>query len=412
MRYPWYSFFAILFLLILFPFQKDLGGRTLDSGAVDSAFQYLRNTQDKFHNTFDVYTDEDAAGNHFTLSGWMTQLGYDPSAQLEVKTDWLRAPVSGTTCIKITNTYSTGHAPWAGIYWLYPDGNWGLIPDAGYDLSGADSIVFYAKGENGGETVQFFALGVGGLYGDSSPRWPPTIQSYKTLDTAWTRYCIDLSGKDLSYVIGGFAFVVEPSRNKSQDITFYTDEIKYYLNPDAQESRLEEPRFLLSYSASSDTTDYKEDFAIRNIALTEDNAKAMLALIDASDTLSSDWDRAKHIGDAFLLARANDRFFIDGRLRNGYMAGDVLDHYTGFVRIPGWWNPDSAQYFEDRCIGGTSTGSIAWVIIALLEYHKWRLEPRYLAVADSLGRWIRARYDSLTGDGDIVVVSRGSRKIK
>jgi hypothetical protein len=389
------NFLAITLFVSSILFNVSLQGQS----TVDSAFSYLRITQDKFHNTFDVYTDQDAAGNHFTPSGWMTQSGYDPAMQLEIHTDWLQNPYAGTTCIKITNTFLAGQAPWAGIYWLYPDENWGTMPNAGYDLTGADSIVFYARGENGGETLQFFAFGVAGPYGDSTPRWPPPGPSYVQLDTSWTRYVIDIRGKNLSYIIGGFAFVVEPALNGLQDITFYLDNIQYFLNDSTRQQRLEEPRFLLSYEASLDTADYNEDFSIRNAAFVQDNAVTMLALMsDTTNPQSEDWDRAKRIGDAFHEAQMKDRYFQDNRLRNGYMAGDLTDRLTGFARLPSWWDTNSSQYSENEFAAGSYTGNMAWIISALLQYHKYKPTPEYLTAAQDLGGWVRARYDSISTD--------------
>ena len=36
-----------------------------------------------------------------------------------------------------------------------PEQNWGDYPDAGYDLTGATGISFWAKGEIGGEQIKF-----------------------------------------------------------------------------------------------------------------------------------------------------------------------------------------------------------------------------------------------------------------
>ena len=390
-------FLAIVCLASQILMVNPLHGQSLCESCVDSALQFLRITHDRFHNTFDVYTDQDAAGNHFAPSGWMP--GSFPQNKLDYYGDWLQMPHSGNTCIRVTTTFQTGGGSWAGIYWQYPEGNWGTIPNAGYDLTGADSIVFYAKGENGGERVEFFAFGISGPYGDSESRYPPS--GFTVLNSTWKRCSINLAGKDLSYVIGGFAFVVVKSDNGGNDITFYMDDIQYFLDDSTRQARLEEPRFLLSYEASFDTADYDEDFAIRNAAFTEYSALAMLALMaDTSDLNSEDWQRAKRIGDAFVTAQENDRYFnvanelYDGRLRNGYMAGDLLDHLTGYTRIPGWWDPDSAKFFEVEFAAGTFTGAMAWVITAWLQYNHWKPQQSYVDAAVVLGNWIRARYDS------------------
>lgn len=386
-------FLAIVCLASQILMVSPLPAQSQCESCVDSALQFLRVTHDKFHNSFDVYTDQDAAGNHFAPTGWMPS-SPPPQNQMDYYGDWLQMPHSGTTCIKVTTTFQAGGGTWAGIYWQYPDNNWGTVPNAGYDLTGADSIVFWAKGENGGERIEFFAFGITGTYGDSESRWPP-MGSITQLTSDWERHSINLSGKNLSYIIGGFAFAVSKASNGGNDIMFYIDDIQYFLNEGTRLARLEEPRFLLSYEASFDTADYDEDIAIRNAAFTEYSALAMLALMaNASGFIPEDWERAKRIGDAFVTAQDNDRYFYDDRLRNGYMAGDLLDHLTGFTKIPGWWDPDSAKFFEVEFAAGTSTGAMAWIIIAWLQYNHWQPEQAYVDAAIDLGNWIRSRYDN------------------
>jgi hypothetical protein len=46
------------------------------------------------------------------------------------------------------------------------------------------------------------------------------------LNKEWTQYTIDLKGKDMSYVIGGFVWAGNLDNNP-EGATFYLDEIKY-----------------------------------------------------------------------------------------------------------------------------------------------------------------------------------------
>ncbi len=381
----------------------ELQAQTTGSASADSALKYLRKTQDKYHRTFDVYTDQDAAGNHFVPSGFMAQAGYKPEDQLKYQGDSRQRPHSGQTCIKITTTFSTGHAPWTGLYFQYPENNWGDTSNAGYNLTGADSLIFWAKGENGGEKVDVFTLGIGWnaencfrekLFPDASCRVPPLFTPHRTLNTTWTRHAISLRGVNLSYVIGGFGFAIVATNNSNRDIVFYLDDIQFVLNSTARQKRLDEPRLLLSYMVS----DYDRDFAIRNSAFTKDNALAMLALMANTTNLQSDdWKRAKLIGDAFVICQNSDRYFRDGRLRNGYQAGDLLDRKSGYSRLPGWSNPDSAKWFEIEYAAGTYTGDVAWVINAWLTYNNFKKEQSYVDAARKLGLWIRDRYDQVEG---------------
>ena len=69
---------------------------------------YLKKTFDKYHETFDVYTDLDAAGNHFVMPGRMQNA---PPMDL----GFTGNPNSGYTCIKASYTRGNG---WSGWYFL------------------------------------------------------------------------------------------------------------------------------------------------------------------------------------------------------------------------------------------------------------------------------------------------------
>ena len=56
--------------------------------------------------------------------------------------------------------------------------------------------------------------------------------------------------------------------------------------------------------------------ALSQAAFTYDNAVAAIALVACGQI-----DQARRIGDALLLALDHDRYWHDGRLRNGYAAG-------------------------------------------------------------------------------------------
>ena len=133
------------------------------------------------------------------------------------------------------------------------------------------------------------------------------------------------------------------------------------------------------------------------MASTYDHALAMLAFL-ARDSVE-DRMRAKMIGDAFRYAQENDRYFTDGRLRNAYQSGDLIDKASGKVRLPGWWDEDSLKWFEDATFVGSHTGNMAWTIIAWLRYDEITQETRYLHAADSLGRWIIDNCFDINGAG-------------
>jgi len=167
---------------------------------------------------FYIYADAKSLDNHYIPSGYMGDWG-----DLKVDQSCTENPYSGQTCIKITYTGKCSQgARWAGIYWQNPANNWGTA-DGGYDLTGATRLTFWARGQKGGERIEEFKVGgIMGEYSDSdSASIGPVI-----LTKEWRKYTIDLRGKDLSYIIGGFCFSLNVDNNP-QGCTFYLDEIKF-----------------------------------------------------------------------------------------------------------------------------------------------------------------------------------------
>jgi len=167
---------------------------------------------------FYVYADRSSPNNHFIPSGWMGDYG-DLKLDIGSKED----PYLGDTCIKITyNGKATQGARWAGMFWQNPPNNWGNV-DAGFDFSKATKLTFWARGEKGGERIEEFK--VGGIMGEFSDSDSSTVGPV-LLNKEWTQYVIDLKGKDLTYIIGGFCWAANIDNNPEGAI-FYLDEIKY-----------------------------------------------------------------------------------------------------------------------------------------------------------------------------------------
>lgn len=168
---------------------------------------------------FDVYTERSSAGNHFIPSGWMGDYG-----DLKIDPAWTADPHSGTTCVRVVYSGAVSQgARWVGIYWQHPPNNWGAAKDAGYDLSGARKLTFWARGEKGEERIEEFKMGgISGDYPDSDTGGIGPV----ALTTEWKQYEIDLSGKDLSHIIGGFLFSTNVDVNPDGCI-FYLDDIRY-----------------------------------------------------------------------------------------------------------------------------------------------------------------------------------------
>ena len=167
---------------------------------------------------FKVYTDRWATDNHFIPSGWMGDHG-----DIKFNDSWTDSPHSGKTCIKITYSGKvTQGAGWIGIYWQNPANNWGSR-DGGFDITGAQNLTFWGRGENGGEVVTEFKMGgIAGEYGDSdSIGIGPVV-----FTDDWKKYTISLDGLDLSYISGGFCFSASKMDNP-EGFSIYLDDIKY-----------------------------------------------------------------------------------------------------------------------------------------------------------------------------------------
>ena len=169
---------------------------------------------------FIVYQDK-GSRNRFIPSGYM------PTGECLLQDDaWINNCVEGKTCIKAVYDVdcSKKGRQWAGIYWLNPADNWGS-KKGGYNLTGATKLFFWAKGDKGGERIEEFKVGGVGInqdYPDSdSASIGPVI-----LTNEWKEYAIDLRGKDLSYISGGFAWAANVEFNP-ESCVFYLDHIRY-----------------------------------------------------------------------------------------------------------------------------------------------------------------------------------------
>ena len=150
----------------------------------------------------------------FKPSGWM---GTISAISMDESTE---RPHSGDTCLKIG--FQPAGDVWAGIYWQYPLNNWGDY--SGYRLLGASKLVFWARGERGGEKAEFK---VGGI-SDRSKRYRdsfgPLTSGVLTLSAQWERHEIPLAGRDLSSVLGGFCWVTNFPQNPD-GATIFVDDI-------------------------------------------------------------------------------------------------------------------------------------------------------------------------------------------
>ena len=168
---------------------------------------------------FPVYSDATSLTNHYYPSGFMGDYG-------DIKFNG-KSPInphSGSTCIQIVYSADASQgARWAGIYWQNPANNWGTKL-GGYDLTGASKLTFWARGEKGGERIEQFK--VGGMTEGSHSDTDMASLGPVVLTDNWKEYTIDLAGKDLTSISGGFAWATNLDVNVG-GITFYLDDITY-----------------------------------------------------------------------------------------------------------------------------------------------------------------------------------------
>jgi hypothetical protein len=165
----------------------------------------------------------------FTPSGWMgdgeyTEIRNGVSVPKYISfsgADSTR-PHAHRTSIKIS--YGFGPKRWGGIYWQNLPDNWGDSQGSNFSTKGFSRVTFWARGETGSEVVEFKAGGIDRPekhYRDSFVATTGLVY----LSKDWKQYSIDLSGQNLSSVIGGFCWVASSSYNNSDQVAFYLEDI-------------------------------------------------------------------------------------------------------------------------------------------------------------------------------------------
>jgi hypothetical protein len=150
----------------------------------------------------------------FEPTGW---LGDAKAMTLETKST--EGPHSGKTCVRVDFKGSADKL--AGIIWQNPRNNWGTLP-GGYNLSGAKTLTFWARGAQGGEKLNF---GYGYVtkekqYFDTSTA---TLKSV-TLTKDWQQFSIPLAGRDMTCIISGFFWTAV---DLGKPITFFLDDVEF-----------------------------------------------------------------------------------------------------------------------------------------------------------------------------------------
>ncbi len=154
-------------------------------------------------------------GTYYAPSGWMGDGEYG-ERYLSFRRE--AASLDGRQVVAVRIEYRQGPRGFAGIYWQHPDGNWGTQP--GQNITGARTITFYARGERGGELVEFKSGGISGKqFQDTYTRSTGVVQ----LATGWRQFTIDLPETGLESVIGAFCWVAAASDNRGHVVLYLAD---------------------------------------------------------------------------------------------------------------------------------------------------------------------------------------------
>ena len=367
-------------------FPRDEKAAAAYEAAARQALEALENEMDRYSRSVYVYKDDGDSVNHFTQR--MLIFGNDPSLVRPMDNGWRDNPHSGDNCIRCEVVTKEGD--WGG--WLFLNGflpagggepqvNTADAPNQGMNLTGAYELRFWARGEKGGERVQFQT---GGFQYESGAPYPDSCPAQLLwdieLEPEWTEYVIDLRDVDTSYIICGFGFALSANDCEEADNVFYLDDIRF-IGDFATVHPL-----LRSYVS--------ENVYLKNTAFSYDNAVAAMAFMAAGKQ-----DDARLIVDAFVYAIEHDRYR-PGRVRNAYAAGDItaIPGWGDSAILPNWYDEATGAWQENQHHTGCDTGNTSYVALALLQYHARYGGDEYLKAARQLMDWVIAECsDSASG---------------
>ncbi len=188
---------------------------------VNGAFEFLDGQLDKGFTSFVVYRDADDGINHGVPSFFFSSTNtlFD---DISITSKHRNNCYSGRSCIlfQYDDTVNT----FGGVYFESYEEITALPPQTqgdGFDLTGATTLRFYARGQNGGERVKFSALGIFDSPNISSSNPHEMTTKYITLSSAWQAYTIDVRGIDKSNIEGLFAITAE------DPVVVFIDEIEF-----------------------------------------------------------------------------------------------------------------------------------------------------------------------------------------
>ncbi|MDR3257161.1 MAG: hypothetical protein LBT18_05955 [Endomicrobium sp.] len=192
---------------------------TAEAKAKQDAVAQAEAEKQEIIKPFYVYSNIGSNLNHYIPSGYMGD-----TEDLKIKRISGNNSSSGNGgYLELTYTQkSDGGKGWAGVYWLEPVDNWGTS-SGGYNLKGFNSLTFLAKGLTGNEVIS--EVKIGGIKGKYSDSTSGSLKNVR-LTKDWQLYTMDLRGKKMSRIAGGFCVVFDKYNNPN-GCTIYLNEIKY-----------------------------------------------------------------------------------------------------------------------------------------------------------------------------------------
>ena len=385
---------------------SDLSQATEYEDAKAAAVAALSDRFEEMRESVYVYRDYGDSENHFTQRSKMA--GQYPESIYNMDENCADNPHLGSSCIRCSQNVSM--RDWGG--WMFLNG---YVPEgktepvindetavgAGMDLTGAVELRFWARGEKGGEIVDFFTLGFDWTSGQLIHAKSTAADSNASINMRnvrlskdWKEYSISLEGADLSCIANGFGYAMDDTENHhlyldsktpgGEDAVFYLDDIRF-----VGEVKLAQSAPMMIRSYDTDTVE------IANAAFTYDNALAAMAFL--SEGMN---DQAEELLDALCYAVENDRYEA-GRIRNAYAAGDIspAPGWSAGAKLPGWYDAKAGAWYEDSYQVGTNVGNTSYAALALLHYvaksgqdenaaYDDKRAERYLACARQLMDWV------------------------
>ncbi|MEA5048588.1 MAG: hypothetical protein VB034_08285 [Eubacteriales bacterium] len=355
--------------------------------AKEAALTGLRERLESYSDCLYVYKDFALTENNFTQKAKI----FGASADLvhDMDENWTDNAYAGDSCIRCqVDTRSGDWGGWLFLNGYLPDGetvarlNDGKQTDAGMDLHGATELRFFAKGETGEETVEFFTLGFGydGESGKRLAEYPDSARKrslgFIQLTSEWKEYVIDLGQLDLSYICCGFGFVLSGSKSLVPNNVFYLDEIRFV-------GGIAYAKNAHVMMRSYDT----DNLYIKNAAFSYDNALVAMAFLSEGMTTEG-----CKLLDSFVYAVEHDRQGVS-RVRNAYASGiiDALPGWGSSARVPGWYDfsiQDTGEWYEDQYQVGSNVGNTSYVALALLHGYQQTSNKPYLDTAKALMDWV------------------------